>query len=164
VLCLQFDQKYLVTGSSDTTIIIWDIETLSIHSRLVGHSDSVLNLQFNTSAPITAVKPGRLPITIEIKELLLTASKDNSIRMWDMGSGECVRVLQGHRAAVNSVVRSGKYAVSGSGDRTIRVWDLETGEMRREIHGHQRGIACVQVHGNIKHDLLYYVVYVVIFA
>ena len=44
VLCLHYDENYLVSGSSDSTIIIWSLISGSLIKRLYGHSESVLGI------------------------------------------------------------------------------------------------------------------------
>ena len=60
----------------------------------------------------------------------VSASKDNTVRLWDLDTGQCLRTLEGHKRDVNSVSVSpdGRRAVSGSYDRTLRLWDLDTGQ------------------------------------
>ncbi|CAF3468062.1 unnamed protein product, partial [Fusarium graminearum] len=59
-----------------------------------------------------------------------SGSYDQTIRIWDVKTGECERVLEGHSSWVNSVVFShdSKKVASDSFDKTIRIWDVETGE------------------------------------
>jgi small GTP-binding protein len=58
----------------------------------------------------------------------LSGSVDNTVRLWEVGTGRAVRVLEGHSASVYSVAFSpdGKHALSGSFDQTVRLWDLES--------------------------------------
>jgi hypothetical protein len=59
----------------------------------------------------------------------VSASSDNTLKVWDLESGGELRTLQGHTASVNGVAVSpdGRRAVSASWDNTLKVWDLETG-------------------------------------
>jgi len=63
----------------------------------------------------------------------LGAGFDGKLRLWDIASGECVRLFEGHTYAVDSVDISsdGKFALSGGRDRTLRMWNMATGECVR---------------------------------
>ena len=56
---------------------------------------------------------------------LLTGSADHTVRLWDVESGQCVKVFVGHTDAVNSVRFSadGKRFVTGSADGTAILWE-----------------------------------------
>jgi WD40 repeat protein len=60
----------------------------------------------------------------------VSASLDTTLKVWDLDTGEDLRTLAGHEAAVEAVAitSDGRRAVSGSTDNTLRVWDLETAE------------------------------------
>ena len=65
------------------------------------------------------------------REWLLSASADESIRLWHVGSAECLAIFNGdagHRDAVISLdVRfDGRCFATGSIDGSIKVWPLET--------------------------------------
>ena len=55
-----------------------------------------------------------------------SGSGDNTIKIWEVGSGKCIRTLEGHSSSVYSVIYSpdGKYIVSGSNDKTIKIWEV----------------------------------------
>ncbi len=59
----------------------------------------------------------------------VSASRDASLKVWDIENGTELRTLCGHRDAVRSVAITpdGRYAISASEDATIRIWDLQRG-------------------------------------
>ena len=77
----------------------------------------------------------------------VSASRDRTLRVWDLERGQVVRTLEGHTKAVTAVAVTpdGYSAVSGSRDGTLRVWDLATGEMMRTLEGHMERVTAVAV-------------------
>jgi WD40 repeat protein/predicted Ser/Thr protein kinase len=69
---------------------------------------------------------------------LASISDDQTIRIWDVTSGECVRILSGHTDQIYATRFSadGTRLVGASQDGVVRVWDLETGEVRA-LAGHE---------------------------
>ncbi len=59
-----------------------------------------------------------------------SGSGDQTVKVWDLESGECRATLAGHTDRVNSVAitAAGTRVLSGSNDHTIRVWDAEDGK------------------------------------
>jgi WD40 repeat protein len=58
----------------------------------------------------------------------VSASGDQTLRLWNLETGQTLRTLEGHTDIVTAVAVTpdGRRAVSASWDRTLRLWDLES--------------------------------------
>jgi F-box/WD-40 domain protein MET30 len=125
VMCLQFDEHIVATGSYDATIKIWDIESGKEIRTLRGHTSGVRCLQFDGSK-------------------LISGSLDHTLRVWNWRTGECVRTLTGHSDGVISLNFAGTMLVSGSVDETVRIWDFEDGSTTI-LRGHTDWVNSVKI-------------------
>lgn len=69
---------------------------------------------------------------------IVTASQDQTARLWDVETGQELRRFVGHTDVVYCVAyaRNGLWILTGSYDRTARVWDAQTGELCGVLTGH----------------------------
>jgi WD40 repeat protein len=67
--------------------------------------------------------------------LLATASRDQTARLWDPDTGDCLHTLAGHTNWVNDVAFSpdGHLLATASRDQTARLWDPDTGDCLRTL-------------------------------
>jgi WD40 repeat protein len=67
---------------------------------------------------------------------------DKTLRVWNLDSGQCTKILEGHTKPVTSLALSadGRLAVSGSYDRTLRVWNLDSGQCTKVLEGHTKRV------------------------
>ena len=74
-----------------------------------------------------------------------SAGRDHTIRIWDVTTGACVHVLEGHARDVNSVVFSsdGQQLLSGGSDQTVRVWSVRSGSETQVFEESQAPIFAV---------------------
>jgi WD40 repeat protein len=77
----------------------------------------------------------------------VSTSDDNTLKVWELESGQALRTLEGHSSGVTGVALAadGKRAVSASLDTTLKVWDLESGQALRTLEGHSDSVTGVAV-------------------
>jgi WD40 repeat protein len=119
-LVVASDGRRALSGSNDTTLKLWDLETGKCRRTLAGHMESV--------EAVAMTGDGRRA---------LSGSYDNTLKLWDLETGKCLRTLTGHTKAVSAVALTsdGRRALSGSKDKTLKLWDLITGECLRTLIG-----------------------------
>ena len=67
--------------------------------------------------------------------MVASGSFDETVRVWDVKTGKCLRVLPAHSDPVTAVDfnRNGSLIVSSSYDGLCRVWDASTGQCMKTI-------------------------------
>ncbi|RDB17342.1 Vegetative incompatibility protein HET-E-1 [Hypsizygus marmoreus] len=159
------DGKYIVSGSEDKTIRIWDAKTGNlVLEPLKGHSYSVASVAFSPDG-----------------KHIVSGSYDCTIRVWDAETGNPIlgplkghsysiysvafspdgkhivsgsagnpiwKLLTDHSNVVNSVAFSpnGKHIISGSDDKTIRVWNLDYWRSTEDIFSETQGLSKAAKH------------------
>ena len=70
--------------------------------------------------------------------LAVSASRDHTLKVWDVMRGRELRTLRGHTHWVHGVAMSwdGRLAVSASHDHTLKVWNVESGQELYSLEGH----------------------------
>lgn len=72
--------------------------------------------------------------------LLLSSSKDNSNRLWDVRMVRPIRKLKGHQNTSKNFVRANfadnNLISGGSEDGVVYIWDQATGEVLQKLRGH----------------------------
>lgn len=126
VMCLQFDDSYLITGSYDNTAKVWNIETGECLRTLTGHALCVRALHFDEAK-------------------LITGSMDRTLKIWNYHTGQCIRTLQGHTDGVVTLDFDSRILASGSVDATIKIWNFATGECST-LKGHCDLVNKVQIY------------------
>ncbi|KAL8989959.1 MAG: hypothetical protein Q9177_001266 [Variospora cf. flavescens] len=126
----------LASCSSDLTIKLWDPADEYKNIRtLPGHDHSVSAIRFIPSGAAGAPASGNL---------LVSASRDKTLRIWDVTTGYCVKTLRGHVDWVRDVAASfdGRFLVSSGNDQTARIWDTTAGDTKTALVGHEHVVEC----------------------
>ncbi|KAB8331275.1 hypothetical protein SD80_025530, partial [Scytonema tolypothrichoides VB-61278] len=82
-----------------------------------GHTNSVYGVSFSTDGKILA-----------------TASRDNTVKLWDTATLKEIKTLSGHTNSVNGISFSpdGKILATASDDNTVRLWKWDYDNLLRE--------------------------------
>ncbi|KAF8842817.1 WD40 repeat-like protein [Paxillus ammoniavirescens] len=175
VLCLKFERDwdlgsdgvcrgFMVSGSSDCTVCVWDListpiapgersSVTSVGSGRLGNSRDVHGPPRKVSAEIRKVLRGHSAGVLDLRmdeKWIVTCSKDASMNVYDRRSLALHTVLRGHEGPVNAVGLENGRVVSASGDGKMMLWDVETGECVRVFEGHEKGLASIE----FKDDLI----------
>ena len=128
----------LASCSSDLTIKLWDpADDYKNIRTLPGHDHSISAVRFIHSGAAGAPSSGNL---------LVSASGDQTLKIWDVTTGYCVKTLRGHSEWVRDVFPSfdGRFLLSTGNDRTVRLWDISVSnpENKLTMMGHENVIQC----------------------
>uniref|UniRef100_A0AAR2M598 Lissencephaly-1 homolog n=1 Tax=Pygocentrus nattereri TaxID=42514 RepID=A0AAR2M598_PYGNA len=85
--------------------------------------------------------------------IMVSASEDATIKVWDYEAGDFERTLKGHTDSVQDISfdQTGKLLASCSADMTIKLWDFQGFECIRTMHGHDHNVSSVAIMPNGDH-------------
>lgn len=109
VMCmaLSADQHFLMSGSEDHTVKIWDLH---------GHCE--VNCLSQHYGPVSSL--------CLRENFIITGSWDKHIHITEVNALTLTGRLSGHLGDINSILSIDQYLVSASSDKTIKIWDFSS--------------------------------------
>lgn len=130
------DNRYLVSGSLDKTIVVWDLMEKRQESIFIGHSGQILSV-----------------IITYDDQFVISGSDDKTVRVWNLSS-KCQEIIfEGFKSSVNTVAvtHDNKYVISGSSDKSIKIWNLIEKKLEWEFKGHDSNVNSIIITDDDKH-------------
>ncbi|KII89078.1 hypothetical protein PLICRDRAFT_53558 [Plicaturopsis crispa FD-325 SS-3] len=170
---VAFHPQYsiLASASEDATVKIWDWETGEFERTLKGHTKAILDVDFDHKGNLlvtcssdlfikiwdtqnewknTKTFPGHEHSVSSVRfmpgdQQIVSASRDRSIRIFDVASTHLIRTILGHSEWVRCVIPSedGQLLASCSNDQTARIWNPLSGESKIELRGHENVVEVI---------------------
>ena len=113
IYALQVQGKYLVSGSLDKTLRIWDLDTFRLVGEpLRGHREEVLCLQFDWRRHA---------------DVIISGGSKGELISWRFSTTAMINnVDKAHRDAITGLKFDQSVLVTASKDMTIKIWQLST--------------------------------------
>ncbi|HMY57856.1 MAG TPA: WD40 repeat domain-containing protein, partial [Pseudomonadota bacterium] len=143
--------KTLSTGGDLTSALVFSVDGTRLYSA--GFDFAGRSFDAKSGRPAEQTLQGHsgaiwgMGLSSDGKRLC-TASQDQTVRIWELGSGRTQTMLQGHSRAVTDCrfLPDGEHVLSSSEDKTLRLWDLATGKTQGEpLRGHVDRITGIAV-------------------
>lgn len=122
------EMNALFSAGADSTVRLWNLETLQNTMVFEGHRGFIVGLFAMRSDTGTG---------------LFSGSDDRTVKQWNSNSGACVFTFKGHKGPVNAIVATETHMLSGSSDGIIKIWDITSRKCLRTIEAHTDSIWCL---------------------
>lgn len=162
------DGRLVAAGTGESYIRVWSLDgkelpTINAHEKetkfnsrkLIGHSGSVYDVSFSSSA---SGPPRRLfgeegrhnPPMDGRPKLLLSCAADGHIRLWSLESWTCLCLYKSHDGPVYRALWGphGHYFMSAGYDKIVRVWMQDHASPQRLMVGHDTALSAIAWHPN----------------
>jgi len=125
------DGKKIATVSyEEAEIKIWNFEKdeWKLIQKMAGHPERVFSMIYSADG-----------------NMLVSASGDNTAKIWDVKSGKLICTLSGHKYEVTNAIFSPdeKTILTASEDKTAKIWDAKNGNLLHTLEGHADRISAV---------------------
>uniref|UniRef100_A0A6M2DDV9 Lissencephaly-1 homolog n=1 Tax=Xenopsylla cheopis TaxID=163159 RepID=A0A6M2DDV9_XENCH len=148
---VSVDSLLFASCSNDQTVRIWMTNSKECKAELREHDHVVECIAWapeSASSAINEAAGADNKKGAHQGPFLASGSRDKTIRMWDVGSGQSLFTLMGHDNWVRGIAfhPGGKFMLSASDDKTLRIWDLRTKRCVKVLGAHLHFCTSVDFH------------------
>ncbi|NXG65805.1 FBW10 protein, partial [Hemiprocne comata] len=149
VLMDQSDRSRVIHYSGGNVVAIGSADRKVRLLRMSGTEEVPLRLLGKKEvSPVLSGHPGSIKALFlhEKKGFVLSAGFDLGIRCWDIYSGACVKIFNGHCGTITCLDLHEEQFVSGARDGMVKVWNLQSGKCLRTLK-HSSALWAVKMDG-----------------
>ncbi len=172
------NSRLLAMGYADTTVVIWDMQTLTELASLSGHVEWITALAFSQDGSLLATgdRTGRMKVWSTVdwslqaqgqsdivrvllfrgNEQLIASNGFRAIRIWRLPDFVEVGLLV-HEDNVGylHLFADGRRLLSGAADYTARIWDIDTGEQLLSMRQPGNATAGIMISAHEQYAVLF---------
>lgn len=132
ITCLEYAEKYLLSGSFDNTIKLWDRKSGRLIRTFRGHSNAITD------------------ISMQNDSLFVSSSLDGTLNLWNLNTGEIINTYSGHAKGVSACGFSpnGKILFSADWDGKILLHDYQSGKLLKILETNNGVITGLSLSGD----------------
>ncbi|GMR42269.1 hypothetical protein PMAYCL1PPCAC_12464 [Pristionchus mayeri] len=139
------DGVMFASASNDQAVIVWSMATKGARHVLRGHDHVVECVEWAPSGALPLVGANG-----DGAAILVSGSRDKTIRFWDAVAGVHLFTLIGHDNWVRGLRfhPRGKFVLSVADDKSMRVWDVAEKRCSKTIDAHSHFVTAIDFHHN----------------
>lgn len=111
IYCLIYieNSKWIISGSKDRTIKIWNTINGELISELLGHSEAIISLG-----------------EVKKKSWIVSGSDKGIIKLWNLSTMFCLKTIEAHTGSIRCLgyIENGEKLISGGTDKILKVWNI----------------------------------------
>jgi len=116
LLSVQAIDPYVACGDTEGDIHLWNINNGTLIHQFRGHSGSTF------------------PLTALLHERFASGSSDKTVRIWDIPTRSCIRILKGHCSGIIGLEAHNNLLAAFTEKNRARLWNIDTGACLREFY------------------------------
>ncbi|XP_051866569.1 WD repeat-containing protein 7 isoform X3 [Pristis pectinata] len=122
----RYDQRYLVSGGVDFSVIIWDINSGEMKHTFCVHGGEITQL---------VVPPENC--SSRVQYCICSVASDHSVGLLSLRDKKCIMLASRHLFPIQVIKwrPSDDYLVVGCSDGSVYVWQMDTGALDRCVMG-----------------------------
>jgi predicted Zn finger-like uncharacterized protein len=117
-LACSSDGRYILSGSADKTIRLWELSEGDLQSPciFIGHTGEVTAVSLSPD-----------------NRWAVSAGRDNTLRQWEVATGRCIRTFSVENPIAVKFVPDGRYIYSCTNREILQKWPLVTPQPQKEV-------------------------------
>ena len=123
------NMKWIVSGSSDSTIKLWNAETAQLVHSMNANAGHIKDVKINP-----------------VSNQFASCAEDSTIRIWDLNTLELLKTLKKNMGKINSLSYhySGNYIACGGSNSKIYIWDIISDSIVVTLDAHQKAVTSIE--------------------